>query len=193
MGVRTFARMPGGGGSAFTCDTCGRRTRYTGAQSLGSKLCPQCYELAGIENEISDGYCTLAERRATIDRLLTEIEAKGGAPRENFAALLPEPADVPPTPPPSGRTPFDGPHAAADAHGSAVLNRALGTTDPAAEALRAADARVRVTVTTLDGEVLEHFEAWPSVATTRPAPMTPITTAADVRARVGDYFETEDR
>jgi hypothetical protein len=85
----TFRRAPGGkAATVYSCDCCGRRTRNTGAQSIGSQLCPQCFDLAGIENEISDGHATLAEHRAQIDGLLAEIEAKGGTPREHFAALL---------------------------------------------------------------------------------------------------------
>ena len=76
----TFTR----GHATYACDVCGRLTRYTGAQSYGSKLCPQCYELACIENEISDGYCTLEERRKEIDALLSEISAKGGDTTEAF-------------------------------------------------------------------------------------------------------------
>jgi hypothetical protein len=45
-------------------------------------LCPQCYELAGIENEISDGHVTIEERRAEINRLANEIRIKGGDDRE---------------------------------------------------------------------------------------------------------------
>jgi hypothetical protein len=80
-----FSRVAG---STYACDTCGRRTRNTGAQSLGSKTCPQCFDLAGIENEISDGNATLAERRDYIDELIADIRAKGGNPDENFASLL---------------------------------------------------------------------------------------------------------
>jgi phage FluMu protein Com len=66
------------GGSTYPCAVCGRLTRHTGAQSLGSKTCPQCYELAGIENEISDRYRTQAEAQPQIDALIAEIVAKGG-------------------------------------------------------------------------------------------------------------------
>lgn len=66
------------GSSVFACDVCGRKTRDTGAQSLGQKICPQCYELAGIENEISDGHCTHADRIAEIEALVAEVGAKGG-------------------------------------------------------------------------------------------------------------------
>lgn len=83
--MRTFSKMSG---STYTCDTCGRLTRYTGAQSLGSKLCPQCFDLAGMVNEISDGNATLEDLRGQIDALIADIEAKGGKPRESFAELL---------------------------------------------------------------------------------------------------------
>jgi hypothetical protein len=72
--MKTFRR----GSSTFTCDVCKRLTRETGVQSLGSKLCPQCWDLAGIENEISDGNATLADRRDEVDQLLKHIESKGG-------------------------------------------------------------------------------------------------------------------
>jgi hypothetical protein len=85
MAKNTFTKRDG---SVYACDCCGRQTRHTGAQSVGSKLCAQCYELAGIENEISDGYTTLDEARGKIDGLFAEIEAKGGKPRENFVDLL---------------------------------------------------------------------------------------------------------
>src|SRR5262245_22634638 len=67
-----------GRGGSFKCDVCGRGTRHTGTQSMGSKLCPQCYDLAGIENEISDGFCTAAERQGLVAELTAEIVAKGG-------------------------------------------------------------------------------------------------------------------
>lgn len=79
----TFTRRDG---STFTCDICGRRTRYTGVQSVGSKLCPQCWDRAGIENEILDGYSTLEEKRAEIEQLEAEIRAKGGV----ITSMLPE-------------------------------------------------------------------------------------------------------
>jgi hypothetical protein len=53
-------------------------TRETGVQSMGNKTCPQCYDLAGIENEISDGHCTAGERLNDINRLVGEIAEKHG-------------------------------------------------------------------------------------------------------------------
>jgi hypothetical protein len=79
------------GRSTYTCATCGRRTRDTGEQALGSDLCPQCWTLAGIENEITDGMATLDARRKQIDELIDQIETLGGKPREAFADLLATP------------------------------------------------------------------------------------------------------
>lgn len=65
------------GESTFKCHICRRGTRYTGVQSVGSSLCPECYELAGLENMVQDGEdlgTVVAER----DSLLREIAKKGG-------------------------------------------------------------------------------------------------------------------
>ncbi len=42
------------GFSVFVCGSCGKQSRYTGEQALGSELCPKCWEEAGLENEHSD-------------------------------------------------------------------------------------------------------------------------------------------
>jgi hypothetical protein len=75
MARNTFTRRDGG---TFPCGVCGRLTRHTGVQSRGNDICPQCYDLAGIENEISDGYCTQAERQEDIDALVGIIAKRGG-------------------------------------------------------------------------------------------------------------------
>jgi len=67
-----------GRGGAYDCRWCGRKTRETGTQSQGSGLCPQCYDLCGIDNELSDGHATVDDVRATAQLLLRELEAKGG-------------------------------------------------------------------------------------------------------------------
>lgn len=95
MAKNTFSKL---GGSTYKCDTCGRNTRYTGAQAIGSTLCAQCWDLAGIENEISDGIRTQADAQARIDSLMADIRAKGGNPDEQFASLLAKPAAVEPEP-----------------------------------------------------------------------------------------------
>ena len=66
------------GSASFKCQVCGRGTRDTGVQSVGNRTCPQCFELAGIENEIQDGYSTVDASRATILAYVAEIVAKGG-------------------------------------------------------------------------------------------------------------------
>lgn len=42
------------GSSTFTCNCCGHLTRWTGEQGVGSKLCVPCWDLAGLENALSD-------------------------------------------------------------------------------------------------------------------------------------------
>ena len=74
MAIKKFYR----GSSTFFCNVCGRRTRDTGAQSAGNKICPQCFELAGLENEISDGHSTLEENIEQIVSLVKEVKEKGG-------------------------------------------------------------------------------------------------------------------
>jgi hypothetical protein len=50
---RRFAR----GSGCFTCTGCGKLTRQTGVQDLGSELCPLCYEKCACGNTLSDdGY-----------------------------------------------------------------------------------------------------------------------------------------
>jgi len=66
------------GRSTYNCDICKRLTRETGAQSIGSHLCPQCWDLAGLENEISDGMETVETYKDNIVGIVKELEAKGG-------------------------------------------------------------------------------------------------------------------
>ncbi len=80
----TFTKFAG---STFPCNVCGRLTRHTGVQGIGCQLCPQCFDLAGIENELSDGYCPPSERRDDVERLTAEVKAKGGD-LENWLGLL---------------------------------------------------------------------------------------------------------
>lgn len=72
--MRTFRK----GSAVFKCRVCGRGTRETGVQSTGIGTCPQCFDLAGIENEISDGACTREDRLSEIADYVAEIKAKGG-------------------------------------------------------------------------------------------------------------------
>lgn len=74
MAISKFYR----GSATFTCDVCGRLTRHTGVQSAGNKLCPQCFDLAGLENGISDGHHTQADVLETITQLVADIAKHGG-------------------------------------------------------------------------------------------------------------------
>jgi len=67
------------GGATYVCSQCRRRTRYTGAQSLGSTLCAQCWDLAGLENEVSDGFYSSNEARRRAEVLIAEVELRGGS------------------------------------------------------------------------------------------------------------------
>lgn len=72
------------GSTTFKCSVCTRLTRDTGVQPLGHHICPQCFDLAGIENEISDGHCTADERKAEIDALLAHVVTHRGIPDFTF-------------------------------------------------------------------------------------------------------------
>jgi hypothetical protein len=66
------------GSGVYACRCCGRKTRDDGnGDSVNVMSCTQCYELAGIENEIADCGAT-PERLAEVEALKTEIRAKGG-------------------------------------------------------------------------------------------------------------------
>lgn len=69
MPIKRFYR----GSSTLPCRVCSRRTRDTG----NGDICEQCWELAGMENEISDGYYTLTEGKDRARRLVSELKAKG--------------------------------------------------------------------------------------------------------------------
>jgi hypothetical protein len=86
MAVRNFKR---GGPGVFNCSTCGRGTRET-TQAIGSRLCAQCFELAGLENALMDGCFTDADV-PEVKSLHATIIAKGGnaaSVQSNFAELL---------------------------------------------------------------------------------------------------------
>lgn len=75
----TFTR--GMGRSTFNCISCGRRTRDT--DQGGTDCCMQCYEIAGIDNEINDcgykpGSPEHSKRLAECEGLLKDIAKKGG-------------------------------------------------------------------------------------------------------------------
>ena len=62
-----------GRGGCFTCESCGKRTRETGQQSMGMRYCAACIEYGEAENAHNDnghaespvaGCVICAERRA---------------------------------------------------------------------------------------------------------------------------------
>lgn len=68
------------GSAVYNCGTCGRGTRATGVQAVGSELCPQCWDIAGIDNQINDdGRSGPNEGEASeVSALLKQIVSKGG-------------------------------------------------------------------------------------------------------------------
>jgi hypothetical protein len=66
------------GTGQFNCDVCGRRTRATGVQAIGSKTCPQCWDLAGYYNSHQDGCLDKDGDRPEIVALCQHIVDKGG-------------------------------------------------------------------------------------------------------------------
>ena len=75
------------GSGAFKCAACGRKTRHTGVQSVGSELCSEDYELAGIYNVHQDGG-DLAPYASEIRNLCAAIVEKGGTLDSDAEELL---------------------------------------------------------------------------------------------------------
>lgn len=67
------------GTGCYSCRCCGRKTRDDGrGDSVNVRLCSECFELAGLENEIQDGHAT-DETHIRIAQLRIVITNKGGA------------------------------------------------------------------------------------------------------------------
>lgn len=86
MAKRTFSKFQHGTG-CFSCRCCGRKARETARNSGCGDICGPCFDLAGIENEISDGYRTALDAKDEIANLIEEIESAGGS-LDNWADLL---------------------------------------------------------------------------------------------------------
>lgn len=69
-------RFERGGRGVFRCEACGRSTRLV--DQGGEHICPQCWELAGIDNSVNDGAQTWAEVSKECEFLLEELVSKGG-------------------------------------------------------------------------------------------------------------------
>ncbi len=84
--MRNKTRFQKGSG-CYTCQSCARRTRSTGrGDNEFSKLCAECYDLAGIENAISDG--SDPEDYAVEISDLLQIISKRGGNTEGFSDLF---------------------------------------------------------------------------------------------------------
>lgn len=64
------------GVGTYICSSCNRRTRPHGGDTsaIYVRLCEECYELAGIENSISDGQ---ALSRETCEYYIERLESRG--------------------------------------------------------------------------------------------------------------------
>jgi len=66
------------GSGCYQCTCCKRLTRDDGhGDSVHCRLCTECYELAGLENTISDEGST-PELEAEVRELKERIKSKGG-------------------------------------------------------------------------------------------------------------------
>ena len=73
----TFTR----GSGVYECRCCGRRTRDDGnGDSVHVRLCTDCFDLAGIENMITDGKPMTPALRAECLDLIANIKRLGGEP-----------------------------------------------------------------------------------------------------------------
>ncbi|MBI5259792.1 MAG: hypothetical protein HY855_25050 [Burkholderiales bacterium] len=54
MAVSRFQKQWRGATPVYTCRMCGKSTRETGDGESGVGLCWKCFEIAGLENTISD-------------------------------------------------------------------------------------------------------------------------------------------
>jgi hypothetical protein len=91
MGVSLMASRNssfGYGTPTFVCGTCARRTRQTGVQG-NIELCPECYELHGLQNSFwDDGSVVNDWLVREVAKLMKAVETKGGDMVKVRASLL---------------------------------------------------------------------------------------------------------
>lgn len=76
-----------GGKGVFTCQCCERQTRETNGDHAQTGNCEHCFELAGIENTLSDNGMEVAKSyKAEVKMRLTKL-AKMGGKMEHWAEL----------------------------------------------------------------------------------------------------------
>jgi hypothetical protein len=74
MTMRTNKFTKGSG--CYKCECCGRLTRDDGnGDSVHVRLCSECYEYAGLENELADGNSPDLER---MEELRVAVLYRGG-------------------------------------------------------------------------------------------------------------------
>ncbi len=83
------------GASTYLCRICKHNTRNVGGDEMGVRLCLPCYELAGIENALSDnGLDDTMQYADEVVRYINQLEKRGtcaptvAAARETFKELL---------------------------------------------------------------------------------------------------------
>lgn len=90
------------GSGVYACRSCERKTRDDGnGDSVGTGLCTQCFELAGIQNAMQDGETLTEADRSTIAAHTATIAERGGKDvwtavfADALAATQPAPAPEP--------------------------------------------------------------------------------------------------
>jgi hypothetical protein len=81
------------GSGCYACRSCGRLTRATGGgDNEHIRLCSECYELGGIENEILDGIADKndPEVKRRVKALADFIRKKKGTPKFYFEEMIGE-------------------------------------------------------------------------------------------------------
>lgn len=63
------------GRGVYRCTICARATRVV--TQCNDRICPECYELAGLENSILDGAATVAEIAPERDWLVAKAVKQG--------------------------------------------------------------------------------------------------------------------
>lgn len=69
------------GTGVYQCRCCRRNTRQTDIDSANLNMCGECYESAGIENQILDEGDPDGSLQREVDALNARCRAKGGTPR----------------------------------------------------------------------------------------------------------------
>lgn len=100
------------GQGVYACRCCDRNTRDTGDNG-GVQLCPECYDLAGEENHMSDNGGALYDSPARVLEMIAYVASKGGnvacwnAVKARALELLPAATPAPAIGKPQHTTPID--------------------------------------------------------------------------------------